>query len=617
MYHTLVNPSPGFPIYELYVILENGRLKVIHEFGQEQKSLYLGQGLNHDKFHDISISIDPKFGKLEAQLDKSHEMNITLKSLENHYEIFKKQKLSFVMYFGGTNQKEPINHQQFSGIPRFIGCLGKIKFFNDYSLSNESKIEKNMEHVMIKTYDDIELNCKDRCKIMNLCSMNSVCINHYTHTSCDCFGTKLEDWHCRSENLTTITLSGYSFVSYKIYNYKDRVHSNMNRISLQFKTGIREAILLYANGEHPKHNYIAITLYDGKLNFEINLGSGQVEASFDDILSDNKWHNLTIKHYYDKIKIIIDEKNIKHLELPGNHYHLHVDPDVFFGGVSASRLSEKFSKKIKIPFDISWKYVGCLKSIYFNEINVLYELNMGNKAAKYHSLFPPKFQCSNVDPLPITFSTESSYFIIKISSHTIKISMEFKTHQTDVVVASGNIKKFKGKDQHWILHFRNGIASFTIYESSKQTFQIINNVIHLTEFWQHLSIEINNEGSVIITSNYKHSQRSKINHFVDSYFENVYFGSNVNDTHKLNGFRGCLRDIIINDNSIDPRLIVSNKSLRYGKITLDDCQLVNPCNKPDACEHGGKCIPQWETGEIKCNCEGTGYMGKRCHFCKF
>lgn len=34
---------------------------------------------------------------------------------------------------------------------------------------------------------------------------------------------------------TSITLRGYSYISYRIYDWKDRAHSESNRISLIFR----------------------------------------------------------------------------------------------------------------------------------------------------------------------------------------------------------------------------------------------------------------------------------------------------------------------------------------------------------------------------------------------
>lgn len=44
---------------------------------------------------------------------------------------------------------------------------------------------------------------------------------------------------------TTLTLRGSSYVSYRVYDWKDRVHSKVNRISLQFKVNFlyREVII--------------------------------------------------------------------------------------------------------------------------------------------------------------------------------------------------------------------------------------------------------------------------------------------------------------------------------------------------------------------------------------
>lgn len=48
------------------------------------------------------------------------------------------------------------------------------------------------------------------------------------------------------------------------------------------------------------------------------------------------------------------------------------------------------------------------------------------------------------------------------------------------------------------------------------------------------------------------------------------------------------------------------------EISLDNCQLVDPCHRPNACEHGGLC--NVDEGRVVCDCTGTGYTGKNCHF---
>lgn len=50
-------------------------------------------------------------------------------------------------------------------------------------------------------------------------------------------------------------------------------------------------------------------------------------------------------------------------------------------------------------------------------------------------------------------------------------------------------------------------------------------------------------------------------------------------------------------------------------ISIDNCKLVDPCNIHNACEHGSKCAIVED--KVVCDCTGTGYIGKTCHFCKF
>lgn len=51
-----------------------------------------------------------------------------------------------------------------------------------------------------------------------------------------------------------------------------------------------------------------------------------------------------------------------------------------------------------------------------------------------------------------------------------------------------------------------------------------------------------------------------------------------------------------------------------GQVSIDNCQLVDPCKRPNACEHDGKCSVVDDN--VICDCKGTGYIGKNCHFGK-
>ncbi|XP_039285775.1 neurexin-4 isoform X2 [Nilaparvata lugens] len=93
----------------------------------------------------------------------------------------------------------------------------------------------------------------------------------------------------------------------------------------------------------------------------------------------------------------------------------------------------------------------------------------------------------------------------------------------------------------------------------------------------------------------------------------VIIGSGIGAKASL-GLIGCMREIIINGVQMEPRYLVRTHHT-VGQVSLDNCQLVDPCKRPNACEHGGKC--QVKDDRLTCDCKGTGYIGKNCHFAKF
>lgn len=74
-----------------------------------------------------------------------------------------------------------------------------------------------------------------------------------------------------------------------------------------------------------------------------------------------------------------------------------------------------------------------------------------------------------------------------------------------------------------------------------------------------------------------------------------------------------MREISVNNEKIEPRNVVRTKNV-IGSVSIDNCELVDPCKSPNACEHGGKCVVKDDM--LTCDCNGTGYIGKNCHFGK-
>lgn len=123
------------------------------------------------------------------------------------------------------------------------------------------------------------------------------------------------------------------------------------------------------------------------------------------------------------------------------------------------------------------------------------------------------------------------------------------------------------------------------------------------------AVELNyTKGELNILVDYRHKQ-GKLFSMTFELGDKVIIGSGKSDA----GLVGCMRDIKVNDEVIEPRYVINTERV-VGEVALDNCQFVDPCKRPNTCEHGGKCSVK--ENKITCDCTDTGYIGKNCHFGK-
>lgn len=124
------------------------------------------------------------------------------------------------------------------------------------------------------------------------------------------------------------------------------------------------------------------------------------------------------------------------------------------------------------------------------------------------------------------------------------------------------------------------------------------------------AVELNyTRGELNILVDYRHKQ-GKLFAMTFELGNRVILGDGRSDA----GLVGCMRDIKVNDDIIEPRYIINTERV-VGEVALDNCQFVDPCTRPNTCEHGGKCSVK--ENKITCDCTDTGYIGKNCHFSMF
>lgn len=581
MYHGMTNTT-GNLLYALYLILENAKLRVINRADTfSTESFYVGKGLNHDRWHTVSLVAVLSTLHLRVDVDNTY-VNAQLSSLEKYSSFNNETDTISFFYFGGADIS-PIS-SEFYSYERFIGCMGYIQF-NTIS-SNSSRITIKSSHA--------ENGCIDLCLTENICENNGKCINHYTKTSCDCFGTKYEGKMCEQKDLTIISLYGYSHLTYRMYDWSNRVHSEENRLGITFKAYFPNSLLFYASGKEPHHNYFTAAVLKDSLYFEISLGDDILNVTIPNIIL-GRWHNFIMIHHGKIIKIILDSISVT-LHNNGSHYHLNIDPYLFIGGMS--NLSE--------GFNFGYSFVGCLKEVYFNDKDILFSLKSKDRSVRHHSIFPIQYGCRLIESIPITFPfVKSQLWLHDLSRNYHHISFEFKIEEKNGILLTSKIK----------LNISEGLLQIKLQESmimlivqvdSKPVLQIIGNESLNNNQWHHISILID-ENLMKLNVNQKSIKSDQYLSAVE-FQEPLIFGSN---SENYSGLIGCIRNVYLNRKFIDSRILME-RALVKNQIYLDNCQLVTPCSNRNVCEHGGFCY--LEKGELLCNCSNTGYTGKTCHF---
>lgn len=365
------------------------------------------------------------------------------------------------------------------------------------------------------------------------------------------------------------------------------------------------------------------------------------------------------------------------------------------------------------PFNLRRKFVGCLRSVYFNQHDILLSLKLSSSAVDYRDpLGKPIFdKCQVREPgsLPLTLRSGKSYLTFQLTpsaqtaslsnmhklntsqndsySRTMystepkqmditlplkkftKIEFEYKTPLQAHFLAGGHLRDLSYHDLggFWTLHAREDCQLYVTI-SSGITFepeQVIRlepqNISCDASSWFKISI------SMVSGDKFLNVTRSKVSKISQSEEESEYkilesvehqsytLKSSIELLHQvqLGGdlakfgesssvpFTGCMRKIKINGHLFDSRDFVSSSAsipplatnlqntsilmagpaqsdvisnrMAQGSVTLDSCELINPCISQNPCKNNGTCKIN-ELGEPECDCSKTGYTGKRCHF---
>ncbi|XP_017863815.1 PREDICTED: uncharacterized protein LOC108614281 [Drosophila arizonae] len=600
VYHNVKNPDRiNLDPYALYVIVEKGQLKVVHVFGKHSTSVTVGESLNRDEWHSVMVRIDVHGARLIARVDNSQE-EVYLKGLNHEYNYGVSTNLPSVVLVGGLSSEEKLHGVKYI-TESFVGCIRNVVLSSGKAASDLLPIVP----LVATKHENVNEGCSDMCDSSNhnLCFVGSRCINHYAGISCDCFGTQYEGEHCDIYTATIITLRGASYVAYRIYDWKDRVHSNTIRISMIFRTNFDDSALFYASGESLKHQYIAAAIKNQSIHVEMDFGDNVMSTTLTDDLTRGYWHNLTILHEQRTVRIILDHQQ-KILELPATASgNLLFDPEIYFGGGP-----ELNKKKGLISHN---NFVGSLKYVYYNDISILYELQRGNPKVHYHGVLEAEFFENEVNVIPITYPFATSHIWWPINhAQEFNIKFDFRSSRPGAVLAYSDVTTSAGNG-FWEIRLSSDKLSFDLVPD------VNNNVTHSTTIkinratsWHSVELDYKH-GEIRFTVDYRHTL-SQMFGLTFNIGDKLIIGSSLKSAAM--GLVGCIRDIEINGHLIEPRHVVKTERV-VGEVALDNCNYIDPCKRPNTCEHGGKCFVKDD--RVTCDCKHTGYIGKNCHFTKY
>ncbi|KAL9905676.1 axotactin isoform 4-T8 [Glossina fuscipes fuscipes] len=599
VYHNVKNPDRiNLNPYALYVIVEKGQLKVVHVFGKHSTSVTVGEGLNRDEWHSVMVRIDVHGARLIARVDSNQE-EVYLKGLNHDTNYGVSTNLPSVVLVGGLSSEEKLHGVKYI-IESFVGCIRNVVLSSGKAASDLLPITP----LVATKHENVYEGCSDKCHSRhNLCFVGSRCINHYYGISCDCFGTHYEGEHCDIYTATIMTLRGASYVSYRIYDWKDRVHSSTTRISFMFRTQFDDSALFYASGESLKHQYIAASIKNQSIYVEMDFGDSIMSTTLNDELTRSYWHNLTIYHEQRHVRIILDQQ-MKILEIPSTSSgNLLFDPEIYFGG------GPDLHKKKGLASHNN--FVGLLKYVYYNDVSILYELQRANPKVHYHGVLEAEFQENEVHVIPITYPFATSHIWWPINhAEEFNIKFDFRSSRTAAILAYSDVTTHAGNG-FWEIRLTSDKLSFDLVPDILNNLTI-STVVKINRATSWHSVELDYKGGEIkFTVDYQH-QKSQMYGLTFNIGDKLIIGSSLKSA--ASGLVGCIRDIEINGLLIEPRHVIKTERV-VGEVALDNCQYIDPCKRPNTCEHGGKCFVKDD--RVTCDCKHTGYIGKNCHFTKY
>ncbi|KAK2152839.1 hypothetical protein LSH36_316g03037, partial [Paralvinella palmiformis] len=257
--------------------------------------------------------------------------------------------------------------------------------------------------------------------------------------------------------------------------------SSTTELHLEFRTSRPDALLFLAGG-HP--DYLLVKLEQGAIRIVMDLGSGEAILGSHPGLefNDLHWHYLHLSRTDRTINLNINNMSTISTNSPGVFTELNINKGVFLGAVAAS--SDLF-------YGILREYRGCLKSVFFNGMDVLDAAQLEQDPLHIYEV---SWGCSSQfgasSQQPISFLRNTSFVAFKqLESYKHgRFTFDLKT-RTEMALLFYGSGRFSNPD-FIALELVDGIAHLTVNKGSGVVSFSTGNRINDAN-WHQLEVVIN------------------------------------------------------------------------------------------------------------------------------
>lgn len=299
--------------------LVNGFLEFRFDLGTGVAIIRSEEPLAVGVWHTAFISRTGRDGILEV--DEQHKVEGISPG------AFTQLSLPLNMYIGGVHDLRDVARKA-SITESFTGCIQKV-VINGRTLK---LVDDALSGINVA-------NCLHSC-VEEPCKNGGHCEPRMDYYSCHCHLGYAGN-NCENEVTEMIAepmFTGASYLHYMDESIVKRIRGNKIDIKLKFRSFGPSGLILWSGKKDmtSSADYLALGLKDGYLNFQYNLGSGEVIIVYNVTkLDDGKWHSVRASRVEQEGSLAVDGGIVATGSSPGLLNQLNINNGLYLGGMDS------------------------------------------------------------------------------------------------------------------------------------------------------------------------------------------------------------------------------------------------------------------------------------------